>query len=279
MGASEEGKPMMATTTSKDGTSIAFDRTGSGPAVVLVGGGPTTRGANAHLAGVLAEHFTVVNYDRRGRGDSGDTAPYAVEREHEDLAAVIDVVGGSAMVVGSSGGAVLALQAAVAGVPITRLALWEPSYVVAGTRPHPGTDYRERLETLVSQGRAGDALEVFFTAAVGLPGDMVAGMRMAPFWSAMEALAPTLVYDATVAGDFSVPVAGLASVDVPVVVLDGGTTPWLSDAARAAAAALPHAVQVTLPGQRHAVDPAVLAPAVVAALSGGGAGASAQARP
>lgn len=257
----------MGTTTSKDGTAIAYDRMGAGPAVVIVGGGPTTRAANGELAGLLAERFTVFNYDRRGRGDSGDTALYAVEREYEDLAAVIEAAGGSAFVVGSSGGAVLALQAAAAGLPIARLALWEPSYIVAGTRPVPDMEYKERLEALVAQERPGDALELFFTHAVGLPAEMVAGMQKAPFWTMMEPLAPTLVYDAAVAGDFSVPADALATVSVPVVVLDGGTTPWLSAAAQAVAAALPVAERTTLEGQQHAVEATRLAPAVIAAFT------------
>ena len=262
----------MQMTTSKDGTAIAYDQQGAGAAVVVVGGGPTTRLVNAHLAGLLAEHFTVVNYDRRGRGDSGDTAPYAIEREFEDLTAVIEVVGGQACVLGSSGGAVLALQAAAAGVPVTRLALWEPSFIVAGTRPQPPADYREQLEGLIEQGRPGDALALFFTGAVGLPAGMVDQMRLAPFWTAMEQVAPTLVYDATIAGDFSVPADQLAGVTVPTVVLDGGTTPWLSAAADAVAGALPRAERVTLDGQQHAVDPTVLAPAVVTAFQGATAG-------
>lgn len=264
----------MLTTTSRDGTAIAYDRMGSGVAVVVVGGGPTTRVANGQLAGLLAERFTVFNYDRRGRGDSGDTAPYAVRREYEDLAAVIEAAGGSAFVVGSSGGAVLALRAAAAGVPIIRLALWEPSYIVAGTRPVPGREYKERLEALIGQGRPGDALELFFTDAVGLPAEVVSGLRMAPFWAAMEALAPTLVYDATVAGDFSVPAAALASLTVPVHVLDGGTTPWLSAAAQAVAAALPVAQRAMLRGQQHAVEATALARAIIAAFTDDGAAAA-----
>lgn len=258
----------MHMTTSRDGTRIAYDRLGSGPAVVLVGGGPTTRMVNAELAALLAEDFTVVNYDRRGRGDSADTRPYAVEREHEDLAAMIGVAGGAVSVVGSSGGAVLALHAAAAGLPIARLALWEPSYVVAGTPPFPARDYRQQLELLIGQGRPGDALALFFTDAVGLPAAMVEQMRPAPFWTGTEQIAHTLVYDAAVAGDFSVPTERLATVSVPTVVLDGATTPWLTAAAEAVAPALPQVRRRTLSGQQHAVDPAVLAPAVVAALCG-----------
>ena len=187
---------------------------------------------------------------------------------------MIETAGGSAFVVGSSGGAVLELRAAAAGVPITRLALWEPLYIVAGTRAVPGKQYKQRLETLVGKGRPGDALELFFTDAVGLPAEMVSGMRMAPFWAAMEALAPTLIYDATVAGDFSVPAAALVSVTAPAVVFDGGTTPWLSAAAQAVAAALPVAVRITLDGQQHAVEATALAPAIIAAFTNGGAAAA-----
>jgi pimeloyl-ACP methyl ester carboxylesterase len=131
----------MNTVVSHDGTTIAFDRAGDGPAVIFLGAGPTDRNANAQLAGLLAPQFTVLNYDRRGRGDSGDTAPYAVDREYEDLEAVIDEAGGSAYVFGTSGGGILALEAAARGLAITKLAVWEPPYIVDDSRPPVPKDY------------------------------------------------------------------------------------------------------------------------------------------
>ena len=161
-----------------DGTPVAVEVTGAGPSVVLVCGAATTRAMNAPLAALLSERFTVHNYDRRGRGDSGDTLPYAVEREYEDLRAVIDLAGGSACVFGPSSGAILAATAAADGVPVGRLALWEPPFV-AGTHDFP-VDYAEHVDELLSQGRNGDALAYFMTDAVGLPAEMVAGIGPGP---------------------------------------------------------------------------------------------------
>jgi pimeloyl-ACP methyl ester carboxylesterase len=250
------------TVVSHDRTTIAFDRTGDGPPVVLVGAGPTDRRAHQPLAALLAPRFTVVNYDRRGRGDSGDTAPYTVDREYEDLAAVIGEAGGSAQVFGDSGGGILALEAAARGLPITRLAVWEPPYVIDGSRPPVPKDYRERLGRLSAAGRRGEMVELFLTQAVGMPAEVVAPMRQSPFWPSMEAVAPALVYDAMIVGDFSLPAGRVTTVKVPTLVLDGGQTPWLSTATQAVADAVPNARRQTLEGQPHNVDAAVLAPAL-----------------
>jgi pimeloyl-ACP methyl ester carboxylesterase len=250
------------TVVSQDGTTIAFDRAGNGPAVVLINAGPTDRNVNAQLASLLAAQFTVFNYDRRGRGDSGDTAPYAVDREYEDLQAVIDAAGGSAYVFGNSGGGILAVEAAARGVAITKLALWEPPYILDGTRPPAPEDYKERLTELLAAGRRGDMVELFLTTAVGLPAEFVAPLRQSPFFPSMEAVAHTLVYDATIVGDFSLPTARIATVKVPTVVIDGGETPWLSAAAEAVADALPDAQRRTVEGQPHNFDAAALAPVV-----------------
>lgn len=252
----------MNTVISRDGTAIAYDRAGAGPAVILVGGGPTDRSSNASVVDALAPFFTVYNYDRRGRGDSADTAPYAVVREYEDLGAIIAEAGGSAHVYGTSGGGILALRAAAHGLSITRLAVWETPYIVDDSRPAVPADYREQLIELLSEGRRGDMLELFFVKAVNLPVEFVAPMRQSPFWPAMEKTAHTLVYDATVTGDFSLPIDQLAAVTMPTLVVDGGTTPWLSSTAAALAAALPNAHRRTLPGQPHNVDAAAIAPAL-----------------
>jgi pimeloyl-ACP methyl ester carboxylesterase len=256
------------TVVSQDGTAIAFDRAGDGPPVILVNAGPTDRVANAPLAGLLAPHFTVLNYDRRGRGDSGDTAPYAVDREYDDLEAIIDEAGGSADVFGSSGGGILALEAAARGLAIAKLAVWEPPYILDGTRPPVPADYRQQLDELLAAGRRGDMVELFLTQAVGMPAEFVAPVRQSPFWPSMEAVAPTLVYDAMIVGDFSLPTARVAAIKVPTLVIDGGQTPWLSATAQAVAAALPDAQRRTLEGQPHNVDATALAPALTGFFNG-----------
>ncbi|MEU7004635.1 alpha/beta hydrolase [Nonomuraea sp. NPDC046570] len=245
---------------STDGTPIAYDRIGSGPAVILIGGGPTDRSANAPVADLLAGDYTVYNYDRRGRGQSGDAAPYSVDREFEDIRALITEAGGSAMVYGTSGGGILAVQAAARGLAITRLALWEVPYILPGTRPAVPADYRDQQFALREQGRHGDMLELFFLEAVLMPAEFVAGMKAGPFWEAMGSTAPALAYDAEVAGDFSLPADQLASITVPTIVIDGGTIPWVSTAAEAITAALPTPQRRTLHGQPHNVDPAAIAP-------------------
>jgi len=252
----------MSTVTSADGTAIAYEQSGSGPAVVLVGGILGDRSQQAPLAALLADRFTVYNYDRRGHGESGNTEPYAVEREIEDLGAVVDAAGGSALVYGTSGCGVLSLYAAAAGLApkIRKLAIWEPPYVVDDSRPPVPPDYRARLTSLLAEGRRGDMVELFMTAAVGLPRELVAQMRQSPWWPEQEALADTLVNEATLMGDFSLPRARIAGVTVPTVVIDGGTTPWLSHAAQAVADALPDAGRRTLPGQPHNVAPEAIAP-------------------
>jgi len=260
----------MSQVLSKDGTVIAFEKLGQGPAVIVVGGQLGDRSQQAPLAALLSSHFTVYNYDRRGHGESGFTAPYAVEREIEDLEALINEAGGSALVYGTSGCAVLALEAAAWGlVPKTKkLALWEPPYILDDSRPPVPQDYQEQLTSLLSQGRRGDMVELFMTAAVGMPGAIVAQMRQAPWWPAQEALAHTLIYDAALMGDFSLPYARVASVTVPTLVIDGGQTPWLSHAAQAVASALPNSQRRTLSGQPHNVEASAIAPVLVEFFKG-----------
>jgi pimeloyl-ACP methyl ester carboxylesterase len=248
--------------TSSDGTTIAFDQLGAGPPVILVSGGSTDRTANAGLAALLASDFTVFNYDRRGRGPSGDTPPYAVEREVEDLDAVIGAAGGSAAVYGTSSGAALALEAAARGLAITKLALWEPPYIPDGG-PRPPANTAATFTKLVAAGRRGDAVEFFMADVVGLPPQFVAGARSQPFWAAQEALAHTLAYDATIMGDYWLPTERFAGVRTPTIVLDGGASPpWMAVTAQELADTLPNGHRRTLEGQQHNVDPEALAPAV-----------------
>jgi pimeloyl-ACP methyl ester carboxylesterase len=258
----------MHTVRSNDGTTIAYDRLGEGTPVVLVSGASTARSVHAQLAELLAPHATVLNYDRRGRGDSGDTPPYAVEREIEDLHAVIAAGGGPAAVFGNSSGAVLALHAAAAGLPITRLALWEPPFMVDPDAASGQREYAAQLAELLGAGRRGDAMALFMRN-VGLPEGMIAGMRQAPMWPGLEALAHTLAYDAAVMGDSTVPTGLVASVEAPTLVLDGSETgAWAASSARALTAALPNARHQTLQGQAHNVAWEVLAPVLTEFLAG-----------
>lgn len=252
----------MEKTSSSDGTEIAFDRLGDGPPLILVSGASCARGIHGPLAEMLAADFTVFNYDRRGRGDSGDTQPYAVEREIEDVAAVCDVAGGAAAVFGNSSGAVLALRAAAAGLPIARLALWEPPIMTDPDAPRRQREYLTQLTALLDTGRRGDAMALFLTT-VGLPQDMITGMRQAPMWPGLEAVAHTLAYDAVVMGDSTLPASLVSSVKVPTLVLTGGNTgEWAGNTADALTSALPDSEHRTLDGQDHNVAWDVLAPAL-----------------
>ena len=221
---------MTSTVFSKDGTTIAYDRRGDGPASVLVDGALCGRaqGPMPELAEELASHFTVYNYDRRGRGESGDADSYAVDREIEDLAAVIEAAGGSAYVYGSSSGAALALRAAAAGVAIEKLVAFEPPFVVDDSRkPVPAT----WVEDLESRGPA-DAVKYFMTKVIGLPGPFVAMMRLMPAWKHLKAMAPTLPYDARVVGanvaGRPLDAAQWAGIESPVLTVYGGKSPaWM----------------------------------------------------
>lgn len=250
----------MSTVTSKDGTRIAFTQSGAGPAIILVVGAFNDRGTGAPLAQVLERHFSVFNYDRRGRGESGDTAPYAVEREIEDLDALIALAGGSARVFGYSSGAILALRAAASGLAIVQLALYEPP-------PTGGKagEIASRLAGLIAAGRRGEAVELFQTEAVGLPPALVAQMRSAPFRPALEKMAHTLVYESTILKPLP---AGLAaSVRVPALVIDGAKSPdVMRRAAQSLAEALPGGRYHTLEDQGHDLVPAVVGPVLEAFL-------------
>jgi pimeloyl-ACP methyl ester carboxylesterase len=260
----QKGTPAMSHVTSADGTTIGYDRTGSGPAVILVGGafGDRHEPTVAGLAQVLAAQFTVYNYDRRGRGESGDTAPYAVQREIDDLDAMISEAGGQASVFGGSSGGALVLEAAAAGSAITRLAVFEPPYVTDETRPPLPSE--KELSDLVATGQRDRAIELFLTRGADLPADMVAGMRTQPFWPGLEAIAQTLAYEAAVVGPGPVPAERLAAITAPSLVILGSASPArMQTAAAAVAAAVPGARLLALRGQAHGqLDPADLGAAV-----------------
>jgi pimeloyl-ACP methyl ester carboxylesterase len=258
----------MPTVISADGTAIGYERTGDGPPLVLVDGAMCHRAAGPMrpLAALLRDRFTVCAYDRRGRGESGDTQPYAVAREIEDLRAVIAEVGGEAFVYGISSGAALALAAAAEPeTGISKVACYEPPFVADdGADDMHAKEYTQRLATLLGEGRGGDAVALFMTR-VGLPEQAVAGMRAQPGWAGLEAIAPTLAYDDVVLGGGRVPHELTAQVTVPALVLCGSASPEsLRRAARATAQALPAADFGTLAGQTHDVAPEALAPPLTA---------------
>jgi pimeloyl-ACP methyl ester carboxylesterase len=259
----------MRTATSKDGTTIAFDQLGQGPALILVAPAFATRAEEASLATALAPSFTVFAYDRRGRGDSGDTAPYAVEREVEDLDTLIAAAGGSAFVFGHSSGAVLALDAArMLPARITKLALYEAPFIIDASRPPMPADFASHLSELIALGRRGDAVE-YWQTQLGVPAQVIAQMRQSPMWRGLEALAHTLPYDATIMQDTQRgdPLRKWASITVPTLVMDGTVLMgreephlFMRHSADALASVLPNAQRRTLEGQDHGPDDAVLVP-------------------
>ncbi|MYV52791.1 alpha/beta hydrolase [Streptomyces sp. SID3212] len=245
---------------SGDGTLIAYRRTGGGPPLILVSGTLGTAETETRLAELLAPRFEVFVYDRRGRGASGDTRPYEVRREIEDLASLIGEAGGSSSVYGMSAGAILVLEAAAAGLPITQFALYEPPYPT-DTSVLPGRKaFTERLTDLLAQGRRDGAVELFL-AMVGTPHDLIAGMRRSAVWPGLRAIAHTLAYDNALVGLEPVPLDRLATIGTRGMVVDGGaSTRALRTAAKAVASALPRGRHRTLTGQTHEVAPHVLAP-------------------
>ena len=255
--------------TSKDGTSIAYEHDGRGPAVILVGGAIDDGSENAPLIPELAENFTVYNYARRGRDESGDTPPYTVGREIEDLQALIAEHGGSAHVFGASSGGGLALEAAAAGVAIDRLAVYEVPYAMAEDGPHWNRRDVPEVEELLADGRRGDVVELFMRT-VGSSEEDIAGARGSPFWPALEALAHTLAYDAACMGDGPPPTARLARITQPTLVATGGATPeahagglpsgFMDRAADAIAASIPQAERQVIGGAGHMVDAKLIAP-------------------
>ena len=265
----------MSKVTSKDGTQIAYDKQGQGPALILVDGAICYRGFGPMpgLAELLAPHFTVYTYDRRGRGESGNGQAFAVEREVEDIDALIDAAGGSAFVYAISSGACLAMEAAVKlGNKISRLALYEPPYNDDAAGRKQWKDYRNQLHEALSEGHRGDAV-VLFMKLVGTPDEAIDGMRNAPMWPMFEAVAPTLEYDAAAMGDDrSAPLARARKVPVPTLVMDGGANlammPFMHASATALAEAIPNAQHRTLEGQTHDVQAQVIAPVLVEFFEG-----------
>ncbi|MES4892780.1 alpha/beta hydrolase [Streptomyces sp. NPDC096012] len=256
-------------TTSRDGTRLAYEVTGQGPTVILVSGAMSTGGTVAPLAQRLAERCTAVVYDRRGRGASGDTPPYEVAREVEDLAALIDAVGAQAALFGVSSGGALVLRAAASGLPVARVAVYEvpfADFLEGGAEREAA--YKEQLTEALGEGRRGDAVELFLRLT-GLGEEMIQRARQSPMWSGMEAVAPSLAYDDAVMGDGLLPREVLAGISVPVLSVAGGASPdFLRQASRAVAETVPGGTYRVLEGQTHVVEPDVLGPVLTEFFAG-----------
>jgi pimeloyl-ACP methyl ester carboxylesterase len=258
---------MMAQVISGDGTRIGYDLSGDGPPVILVDGalGYRAFGMTQKLAALLAPRFRAVAYDRRGRGESGDTGPYGIEREVDDIEALIDSVGGAVHLYGISSGAALALEAAIRlGGKVSRLAMYEAPYNGDAGALEAWHEYRGRLAQFLAEGRRDDAVALFM-AFLDVPAEQIEGMRHAPMWPVLEAVAPTLAYDAAILGaDRAVPVERAASVRTPALVMNGGASyPFMRDAALALAGAIPAGRHLELAGQPHDVSLEVLAPVLI----------------
>jgi pimeloyl-ACP methyl ester carboxylesterase len=257
-----------ALVTSRDGTRIAYDQWGAGPALIVVNGALSDRTSNSELAQLLMPHFTVYSYDRRGRGNSTDTRPYSVKREIEDLEALIDVAGGSAYVYGKSSGASLALQAAAAlGTKVRKLAIYEPPYSESEGAANDWKMLRDKLDALLIANRRADAVTLFLQF-VGMPEEALTKLKASPAWDGMVAMAPTLSYDIAVVGhDRSVPVDIAAKVKAPTLVMDGGASlapmPFMRATADKLGKAVPRAQRHIVEGQAHDVSSKVLAPVLV----------------
>lgn len=263
----------MQTVTSQDGTQIACDKVGSGPVIILVDGAGVSRASHpfiGQLAELLGTHFTVYTYDRRGRGDSGDTQPFAREREIEDLQALVEDAGGTAMVFGISSGGVVSLDAAVLTPGMSKVGVYEPALIVDDSRQPVAADYAEHLMQLSVEGKRDEAAEYFLTQAVGIPAEYISGIKQDQAnWSGLTSVAQTLAYDAAFVGDVMqgkpLPTNRWVKVSVAVLVADGGASDaWVHHGADALANVLPHASRQTLKGQNHDVDPKVLAPVLIA---------------
>jgi pimeloyl-ACP methyl ester carboxylesterase len=263
----------MKTVTSKDGTTIAYDQSGSGPVVIFVDGALQYRAFDqgmAQLADLLSRHFTVIHYDRRGRGDSTDPHGFdresALDREIEDIEALIDEAGGEVFLYGISSGGALAMEAAIKlGDKVKKLAMYEVPYNDDDQARKGWKEYTRKLEDLLAAGRKGDAVGLFMML-VGAPPEQVEAMHQHPMWPLWEAVAPSLAYDhiADLGEDASVPAERAANVSVPTLVMDGSQSfPFMHTTAQALADAIPNAQRLTLEGQTHEVDSEALAPVLI----------------
>ncbi len=252
----------MEKVTSKDGTVIAYDRLGKGPAVIMTLGALNTRKSGSKLAKLLSARFTVISYDRRGRGNSTDTAPYSVQREVEDVAALIGVVGEPVFLYGHSSGGALALEAVMAlRKKVRKLAVYEVPYALDNGARRAATTYYKTLKSLLTTGRNDDAVALFI-GSVGVSDKQVQALKRMPMWKGLVRLAPTLAYDSTVLGKgHALPKDRLSGVTVPTLAMHGGAgAAFMGDVAREISETIPRAKLQTLPRQTHGVSPKVLAP-------------------
>jgi pimeloyl-ACP methyl ester carboxylesterase len=246
----------METVQSADGTTIAYERAGQGQPLIIATGAFCDRHTSDGLVPLLAPHVTVVTYDRRGRGDSGDTQPYAAEREVEDVAALIDTLGGPVFLYGHSSGAIIALEAAMAGLDIAKLVVYEPPYPIGRKVPE---DLVERVRAAVGEGRRGDAATLFLVEAVGVPAEMVGGISQSPDWPGMQAIAHTLPYD-LILSEEPMPTERLRSIAMPTLSVCGSlSSDFLQRSAAAVAETIPDAKLLTLEGHGHGAPPEVCA--------------------
>ena len=256
----------MSRVVSRDGTKIAYDKQGSGPALILVLGALNKRGSGKKLARALSDRFTVISYDRRGRGDSGDTKPYAVDKEIDDLEALIDELGGSARLYGHSSGGVLALLSAQRlGKKIAGLALYEIPYDRDPAAQKASDTYRKKVRQLLAEDRRGEAVALF-VKSVGVTDKQIEAMQRLPLWKSLMAMAPTLEYD-TVEIMEQYPTIDPQTIETPTLVMYGAASPaFMADTAEKLSQAMPNATLRPLEGQTHDVKPDVLAPALAAAF-------------
>ena len=261
----------MHTTTSRDGTRIAYDVYGEGEPVILVEGafcgrhfGPTNK-----LAAELGKHFRVYHYDRRARGDSGPSTDYRLERELEDLRAMLAEAGGSAALVGFSSGACLAIEAAAAGLPVTRLAFYEPPYMVGPKARKVPADFEAAVQQLIADGRNGDAVAYFMTKLIGMPSIFLLPMKFTKMWPVLSAQAPSLPFDMAAVNGFAPPLERMHRIAVPTLAIHGSKTmPVLANSTALCARTIPGAGHVVLPGQTHEVKAEAIAPELIRFFSG-----------
>ncbi|MDB5088660.1 MAG: Pimeloyl-ACP methyl ester carboxylesterase [Mucilaginibacter sp.] len=254
----------MNTVISKDGTKIAYNQNGNGPVVILVDGAFCSKdfGPMTGIVPLLSKSFTVISYDRRARGESGDTKPYAVEREIEDINALINVSGGAASLFGISSGAILCIKAVAYGLNIHKLAVLEPPFVGNKDNKRPA-DAVQQLNLMIAAGEQGSAVKFYLRKVIGLPAIIVFILRLTPNWPKMKAIANSLPYDAAVCGDFNMPKEQVASITIPTIAIDSKQSPnFLRDAVQVMASALTNGKRVSLKGKPHDVPPKILVPAL-----------------
>ena len=261
LGLTPSGLPI-ETVISADGTPIAFERSGDGPPVVFIGGGLNNKQMFFKFRSLLSESFTVLNYDRRGRGDSGDgdRDQYTIDLEIQDLEAVIDAAAEPCFVFSNCTGGLIAVQAAARGVPMVKLAMYEPPF----SAPKVPDDYMDRLKELIAADRRGDAVALFQREFVGFPEEIITRFESHPIWPMFEAAAPTLLYDCMLSIDYgSIPLELLPKIAVPTLVIDGGDSPlWIRDACETLAREIPRGRHFRFEGESHLLNQELTAPLV-----------------